>query len=47
MMASLWEGIVRAVGIDFEWDSSKAARNLRKHGVTFEEAARYSGTISA
>jgi len=22
----------------FEWDSAKAARNLRKHGVSFEEA---------
>jgi uncharacterized DUF497 family protein len=22
-----------------EWDSRKAARNLRKHGVSFEEAA--------
>ena len=24
--------------IRFEWDSSKAAANLRKHGVAFEEA---------
>jgi len=23
----------------FEWDAQKAARNYRKHGVTFEEAA--------
>ena len=23
----------------FEWDPSKAARNLAKHGVSFEEAA--------
>ena len=23
----------------FEWDGSKAALNLRKHGVSFEEAA--------
>lgn len=23
----------------FEWDKSKAARNLRKHGVAFDEAA--------
>ena len=28
-----------AVGIDFEWDPNKAARNLQKHGVSFEEAA--------
>jgi uncharacterized DUF497 family protein len=27
------------LGIDFEWDPNKAGRNLRKHGVTFEEAA--------
>jgi uncharacterized DUF497 family protein len=27
------------VGIDFEWDPNKAARNVQKHGVTFEEAA--------
>ena len=27
------------MGIDFEWDSNKATQNLRKHGVTFEEAA--------
>ncbi|MBI2784522.1 MAG: BrnT family toxin [Gammaproteobacteria bacterium] len=24
--------------IKFEWDSSKAASNLKKHGVSFEEA---------
>ncbi|MCB1560819.1 MAG: BrnT family toxin [Xanthomonadales bacterium] len=24
--------------IKFEWDSAKAASNLRKHGVSFEEA---------
>jgi hypothetical protein len=24
---------------DFEWDSVKAAMNVRKHGVAFEEAA--------
>jgi uncharacterized DUF497 family protein len=24
--------------IDFEWDGSKAASNLRKHAVSFEEA---------
>ena len=27
------------MGIDFEWDPNKAARNLQKHGVPFEEAA--------
>ena len=24
---------------DFEWDAAKARANVRKHGVTFEEAA--------
>lgn len=24
---------------DFEWDDDKAARNVRTHGVSFEEAA--------
>ncbi len=26
-------------GIPFEWDKNKAEINIRKHGVTFEEAA--------
>jgi len=26
------------VGYEFEWDADKAAANLRKHGVSFEEA---------
>ena len=25
--------------MQFEWDSNKAARNLRQHGVAFEDAA--------
>jgi uncharacterized protein len=25
--------------MEFEWDSKNAAANLRKHGVSFEEAA--------
>jgi hypothetical protein len=25
--------------MDLEWDSAKAASNLRKHGVSFEEAS--------
>ena len=25
--------------MDFEWDSAKAAANIRKHGVSFEEAS--------
>ena len=27
------------VGMDFEWDEGKAATNLRKHGVSFEEGS--------
>jgi uncharacterized DUF497 family protein len=26
--------------MDFEWDTDKAALNLRKHGVSFDDAAR-------
>ena len=26
-------------GITFEWDENKARSNVRKHGITFEEAA--------
>ena len=31
--------VYRLQGIEFEWDESKAEANVRKHGVTFEEAA--------
>ncbi len=32
----------------FEWDSAKAAENLEKHGVSFEEAAIvFRDTLSA
>jgi uncharacterized protein len=27
------------VGYEFEWDPAKAAINLRRHGVSFEEAS--------
>jgi len=29
----------RAVDVEFEWDEDKAAANLAKHDVSFEEAA--------
>lgn len=29
--------------MDFEWDESKAAANIRKHGVTFWEATEVFG----
>ena len=31
--------VYRLQGLEFEWDESKARRNVEKHGVTFEEAA--------
>ncbi len=31
--------VLTVVHGDFEWDADKAARNLAKHGVSFEEAA--------
>ncbi len=27
------------MGYEFEWDADKAAANLRKHGVSFDEAS--------
>lgn len=29
--------------MEFEWDPKKAAENIRKHGVTFQEAATVFG----
>lgn len=29
--------------MDFEWNTEKAASNLRKHGISFEEAATVYG----
>lgn len=31
--------VLTVVHGDFEWDADKAARNMAKHGVSFEEAA--------
>jgi len=31
------------MGLKFEWDSGKASSNLRKHGVSFEEAVSVFG----
>ena len=31
--------VYRLQGIEFEWDEEKAEANVRKHGITFEEAA--------
>ncbi|MDD5296249.1 MAG: BrnT family toxin [Rhodocyclaceae bacterium] len=33
--------------LKFEWDDAKAASNLRKHGVSFEEAASIFGDTLA
>ena len=27
------------VGLRFEWDPGKAARNIKRHGISFDEAA--------
>jgi hypothetical protein len=31
------------MSVKFEWDPKKAASNLSKHGVSFEEGLTYSG----
>ena len=31
------------MGLRFEWDLQKAKRNLKKHGISFEEAATVFG----
>ncbi len=36
-----------APGYQFEWDARKAAANLAKHGVAFEEAATAFGDAAA
>lgn len=33
------EIIYRLQGVEFEWNENKANSNIRKHGVTFAEAA--------
>jgi len=34
-----WNRLCYFCGVLFEWDPEKAAANLQKHGVSFEEAA--------
>jgi uncharacterized DUF497 family protein len=34
---------VRVTFMEFEWDEAKAARNLAKHGITFQRAATVFG----
>jgi len=29
--------------VEFDWDNRKAAKNLKKHGVSFQEAASVFG----
>ncbi len=31
--------VYRLQGIEFQWDENKAAINVQKHGIAFEEAA--------
>jgi hypothetical protein len=33
--------------MQFEWDPAKAARNLAKHGVSFDEASTVFGDLLA
>jgi uncharacterized protein len=33
--------------MQFEWDEDKAESNLKKHGVSFEEASTVFGDLSA
>ena len=33
------------MGYRFEWNAAKAAENLKKHGVTFEEATTVFGDV--
>ena len=33
------------MGLTFEWDENKAKQNLKKHGVSFEEAATVFGGL--
>jgi uncharacterized DUF497 family protein len=39
--------LYQRAGLAFEWDNSKAAGNLAKHGVTFLEASTVFGDPSA
>lgn len=34
-----WKGECYARAVVFEWDANKAAANLEKHGISFEQAA--------
>lgn len=40
MLYRVWGG---RLGYIFEWDPTKAAANVRKHGVTFDEASTVFG----
>lgn len=35
------------MSLEFEWDARRASANLKKHGVTFEEAVSVFGDVSA
>jgi uncharacterized protein len=35
------------MGNEFDWDDEKASANLRKHGVSFEEAVEAFGDLNA
>jgi uncharacterized protein len=35
--------VISIDGMEFDWDSKKAAANLKKHGLSFQEAATMFG----
>jgi len=35
------------MGLQFEWDEAKAQANIRKHGISFEEAVTVFGDASS
>jgi uncharacterized DUF497 family protein len=37
---------IKSMGLSFEWDRRKGAANLRKHGVSFDEASTVFMTLS-
>jgi hypothetical protein len=47
MQYAVVEGIRERMNLQFEWDEAKAAANVRKHGVSFEEAISLFGDPNA
>jgi hypothetical protein len=43
ILEGVYGGSVERYRVNFEWDKAKAARNVKKHGVAFQEAATVFG----